>query len=326
MKISKLKKEAEKELQKIFNLKDLNAWHKKYFGKKGEVSLIFSSLKEMKEKERKKKGEEVNFAKKELKELFLKKKRGLAKGTKVSAPETIDVTRPGKKVERGHLHPLTLIQREALHIFESMGFEVALGPEIETEWYNFDALNFKKNHPARDVHDTFWIDSKKRILLRTHTSPVQVRFMEKHNPPLKIVIPGRVFRNEATDSSHEADFWQLEGLMVSKEVSCSNFKAIIETFLERFFRKDVEIRLRPGYFPFTEPSFEIDAKLGKAKWLELMGAGMVHPNVFKASGLNPEDWQGFAFGVGLDRLAMIKYKIKDMRLFRQNDLRFLKQF
>jgi phenylalanyl-tRNA synthetase alpha chain len=247
----------------------------------------------------------------------------------------------------GHLHPLTLVQREVLEIFQSMGFSVVLGPEIETEWYNFDALNIPKDHPARDMWDTFWLrqnDLKsqksnlksERLLLRTHTSPVQVRYMEKRNPPLRIVVPGRVFRHEATDVSHEIQFYQLEGLMVDENVSAANFRAIIEEFLKRFFKQNIEIRLRPSYFPFTEPSFEIDVKIKakskkqKAKfskeWTELLGAGMVHPKVFEAVGLNPKNWQGFAFGIGLDRLAMLRYKINDVRLFYSGDLRFLKQF
>ena len=258
--------------------------------------------------------------------------------------EKIDVTRPGKKITTGHLHPLTLVQREVLEIFQSMGFSVVLGPELETEWYNFDALNIPKDHPARDMWDTFWLKPEcqmsnvksQKFLLRTHTSPVQIRYMEKYNPPLRIVVPGRCFRHEATDASHDIQFYQLEGLMVDENVSAANFRAIIEEFLRRFFKEPVEIRLRPSYFPFTEPSFEIDVKINskvksqKSKllkdWTELLGAGMVHPKVFEAAGLNPKEWQGFAFGVGLDRLAMLRYKINDIRLFYSGDLRFLNQF
>ncbi|MEK7103780.1 MAG: phenylalanine--tRNA ligase subunit alpha, partial [Patescibacteria group bacterium] len=210
---------------------------------------------------------------------------------------------------------------------------------------NFDALNVPKDHPARDMQDTFWLrqnvptNNKKQItnnkseklLMRTQTSPVQIRYMESHQPPLRIIVPGRVFRNEATDAKHGAQFYQLEGLMVDKEVSASNFKAIIEDFLKRFFKTNIEMRLRPGFFPFTEPSFEIDVKRPGGKWMEVMGGGMVHPNVFKAAGLNAFvkpglGWQGFAFGFGIDRLAIIKYKISDIRLLYQNDLRFLTQF
>jgi phenylalanyl-tRNA synthetase alpha chain len=233
------------------------------------------------------------------------------------------------------------VKREVEDIFERLGFSVVEGPEIETEKYNFDALNIPKDHPARDAWDTFWLKKpekeKDRLLLRTHTSPVQIRYMEKHNPPLRIVAPGRAFRYEATDASHEINFYQIEGLMVDKEVSVANFKAIIGRFLEMFFKKSVKIRLRPSYFPFTEPSFEIDMSClvcgGKGcsvcsqrGWLEMGGAGMVHPEVFKSAKLNPKNWQGFAFGLGLDRLTMMKYKIDDVRLLYSGDLRFLKQF
>jgi len=238
-----------------------------------------------------------------------------------------------------------------------MGFSIVEGPEIETEWYNFDALNIPKDHPARDLWNTLWLrqNNRPRLLLRTHTSPVQVRYMEKNQPPLRIIVPGRVFRHEATDASHEVNFYHLEGLMVDKaysrqsrdgssesliqnrDVSVANFKAIIQKFYQKFFEKNVEIRLIPCYFPFTEPSFEVDITClacggkgcpacQKTGWMEMMGAGMVHPNVFKNSGLNPKEWQGFAFGMGLDRLAMMKYKINDIRLFYSGDLRFLEQF
>jgi phenylalanyl-tRNA synthetase alpha chain len=202
---------------------------------------------------------------------------------------------------------------------------------METEWYNFDALNIPQDHPARDMWDTLWLKPENsKLLLRTHTSPVQIRYMEKNQPPLRIIAPGRVFRHEATDASHEINFYQLEGLMIDQAVSAANFKAIIEEFFKRFFGKAIEIRMRPSFFPFTEPSFEIDIKWQKG-WLEMMGAGMVHPNVLKNAGLTPQQnigggWQGFAFGMGLDRLAMMKYKIDDLRLFYSGDLRFLTQF
>jgi len=238
--------------------------------------------------------------------------------------DTFDVTVPGEKHNVGNLHPLTLVERKIEEIFQSMGFSIVQGPQIENEWYNFDALNIPKDHPARDMWDTFWLKNGK--LLRTHTSPVQIRFMEKHQPPFRIIVPGRIFRHEATDASHETNFYQTEGLMVGKHISASNFKAVIQEFFSRFFGRLVEIRLRPSFFPFTEPSFEIDMKSDKFGWLELMGAGMVHPNVLKASGINPKNWQGFAFGVGVDRLAMMRYKIDDIRLLYSGDLRFLKQF
>lgn len=282
-------------------------------------------------------------------------------------PEKLDVTIPGEKTEKGHLHPITQVLRKAEEIFSSLGFNVVEGPEVETEWYNFDALNIPKDHPARDMWDTFWIkprndaeiNAEKRgkvqrnsafrvrrssaLLLRTHTSPVQIRYMEKHQPPFRIVVPGRVFRYEATDASHEINFYHLEGLMVDKNISAANFKAIIERFFQLFFQKNITTRIRPSYFPFTEPGFEVDISCAvcrgkgcsvcsKRGWIEVAGAGMVHPQVFKAGGLIPKSvnqktgWQGFAFGIGLDRLAMMKYKIDDVRLLYGGDLRFLRQF
>jgi phenylalanyl-tRNA synthetase alpha chain len=256
--------------------------------------------------------------------------------------DLIDVTRPGIRRQTGHLHPLTRVEEEIKQIFLSMNFSVVEGQEIETEHYNFDALNIPATHPAREMWDTFWIkdgpDKKTaktkgshegmRHLLRTHTSPMQIRYMEKHNPPFQIIVPGRVFRYEATDASHEINFYQMEGLMVGKDVSLANFKYIIEEFFKRFFNDpDMQFRFRPSYFPFVEPGVEVDIKRkGDSKWLEVMGAGMVHRNVFKAVGYNPDDVQGFAFGMGTDRLAMLKYKIPDIRFFYNGDLRFVRQF
>ncbi len=235
-----------------------------------------------------------------------------------------DVTIPGKKVERGHLHPLTIVQRRAVDIFNSMGFEVAEGPEVETEYYNFDALNIPKDHPARDMWDTFWLKDKR--LLRTHTSPVQIRYMKEHQPPLRIIAPGKVFRYEATDATHEVQFYQLEGLMIGKKISLANLKGVMETFFQSFFNsKDIEVRLRPSYFPFVEPGVEVDMKY-KGKWVEIAGAGMVHPKVLEEVGIDPKEYQGFAFGMGIDRLAIIKYKVDDVRLFHSGDLRFINQF
>ena len=324
--LKNLKIEVGKEIKKTDNLKDLDKIFRKYLGKKGKITLIFNSLKKLPVNERKNLGREANLMKIKLDKIIREKTQRLKKKTRVESLgiEEVDVTRPGKKIKTGHLHPLTLVQREVQEIFQSMGFSTITGPEVETEWYNFDALNIPKDHPARDMWDTFWL--KENLLLRTHTSPMQIRYMEKHQPPLRIIVPGRCFRHEATDASHEIQFYQLEGLVVDKNISAANFRAVIEEFLKRFFKTDIEIRLRPGFFPFTEPSFEIDARRGKRDWLEVMGAGMVHPNVFKTVGLNPKNWQGFAFGMGLDRLAMLKYKINDTRLFYSSDLRFLKQF
>ena len=330
-----LKIEAKKELDKAKDLKDLDRIFKKYLGKKGKITQFFRSLKTLKEKERAELGKEANriklFLEKEIKE----KTPSFIRLSKKGKKEWFDVTLPGEKPVLGHLHPLTLVKRKIEEIFQGLGFSVVEGPEMESEYYNFDALNIPKDHPARDFWDTFYL--KNGLLLRTHTSPVQIRYMEKNNPPLRIIVPGRVFRHEATDASHDVQFYQVEGLMVGKDVTAANFRAIIEEFFSRFFGKSVKTRLRPSFFPFTEPSFEVDmsclacggkgcSACSRTGWVEIMGAGMVHPYVLKAGGINPKDWQGFAFGMGMDRLAMMKYRINDIRLFYSGDLRFLKQF
>jgi phenylalanyl-tRNA synthetase alpha chain len=332
-----LKEKALKEIKGAGDPRLLNEVYKSYLGKKGELSFIIKSLPELSGAERKRSGKEANELKNilqiEFNERLLKLKENFRE--EKEKKEWIDITAPGEKPAVGHLHPLTLARRQVSDIFNLMGFQVVLGPEIETEWYNFDALNIPPDHPARDLWDTFYL--KNGALLRTHTSPMQVRYMEKNNPPLRIIVPGRIFRHEATDASHETTFYQVEGLMVDKKVSAANFKAVIENFFRMFFGKEVKVRMRPGFFPFVEPGFEIDMSClvcggkgcsvcSKTGWIEMMGAGMVHPNVLKAAGLNPGHWQGFAFGMGLDRLVMMKHKISDIRLFYSGDLRFLKQF
>lgn len=337
MRILELKKQAKKEIEKARDKSELKEINKKYLGKKSEVAQILASLVNLPLEERIKRGKEVNRFKEELVALLEKKEYSLNKKKSKSKGKGIDITAPGKPVLGGHLHPITLVRRETEDIFQKLGFEVVQGPEVEDEWHNFDALNIPKDHPARDMWDTFWLKDKKNLLLRTHTSPVQIRYMEKHNPPLRIIVPGRCFRYEATDASHEINFYHLEGLMVDKEINASNFKAIMKKFFETFFRKEIKLRIRPSFFPFTEPSFEVDIEClicgGKGcstcsqrGWIEMAGAGMVHPNVFKSVKLVPSEWQGFAFGLGLDRLTMMKYKIDDIRLFFSSDLRFLEQF
>ena len=234
------------------------------------------------------------------------------------------------KYQKGSLHPLTLTMNEAVSIFKDLGFSVVLGPELEDDWHNFEALNLPDNHPARDMQDTFFIKGQKEKVLRTHTSNTQIRYMEElvkngGNPPFAIVVPGKVFRNEATDSGHEMQFYQIEGLMIGEDISVAHMKGVLFEFFKRFFAGDsVDIRLRPSFFPFVEPGFEVDIKRGD-KWFELLGAGMVHPNVLKNCGIDALKYQGFAFGMGLDRLAMMKYRITDIRLLYQGDLR-LNQF
>ena len=340
--LKSLRNTAGKDIKGAGSLKELNQIFKKYLGKQGELIHILRSLGDLSKTEKIQTGREANKLKDFLK-LKLDQKSQIFKKQaekETEEKEWIDITAPGTRQILGHLHPLTLIRREIEGIFQSMGFLVAEGPEVETEWYNFDALNIPKNHPARDAWDTFWLRQnrkKDRLLLRTHTSPVQIRYMQNNNPPLRIIVPGRVFRYEATDACHEFDFWQIEGLMIDKDISVANFKGIMKEFLREFFKTDIKIRLRPGFFPFVEPGFELDMSCfachgkgcsvcKKTGWIEMVGAGMVHPNVLKSAGLNPKNWQGFAFGWGMDRMAMMKYKINDIRLFNSGDLRFLQQF
>jgi len=345
--LNDLKEKAIRAISEAVDLEALERLRVAYFGRKGKMAEILSQLKNMAIQERAKAGQEINRLKKEIEAAMESKKQELF-AWRDAAKEWIDVTMPGKKLPRGHLHPRTIIIRKMEEIFQSLGFSVVDGPEIETDFYNFQALNIPPDHPARDMQATFYInggDNKKETpislsqnrVLRTQTSPVQVRYMERHQPPLRIIVPGRVFRRDATDASHDCQFYQLEGLMVDKEISVANFKAVLLEFFKRFYGQSVKIRLRPSYFPFTEPSFEVDMSCtvcaGKgcrvcshSGWLETAGAGMVHPNVFLAAGYKPRLWQGFAFGFGIDRIVMMKYKINDIRLLNSGDLRFLRQF
>ncbi|MBI2587963.1 phenylalanine--tRNA ligase subunit alpha [Candidatus Azambacteria bacterium] len=321
--IKALLKEAEARVKNAGDFAVLETLRIGYLGRKGKLTEILRSLKELAPNERRRLGALANAAKKTLEALFEERTAQLSRhGRRL---ETLDVTRPGVKLPRGHVHPLMQAEKEIAEIFSSMGFSIVEGPELETEWYNFDALNIPKWHPARETMQTFWIKGK-QLLLRTHTSPVQIRYMEKHDPPFRIIALGRCFRRDATDATHDFQFYQVEGLMVGKDVSIPNFKAIVEAFFSRYFKeKNVKVRLRPSYFPFVEPGFEIDVSR-KGKWLEIGGAGMVHPAVFKAAGYVPANQQGFAFGWGIDRLVMLKYNVDDIRHFYGSDLRFLKQF
>lgn len=332
--IDKLRESALKEILGAKNIEELEKLRIKYFGRKGKVTEILRKLKDMAETERQEIGKLANQLKHEIEALVEKKKKelGLARETE---REWIDITAPGHKLPCGHLHPRTLVLRRVEEIFQSLGFSVVDSAELETDYYNFQALNYPKDHPARDMQDTFYITDE--LLMRSQTSPNQVRYMEKHNPPLRIIVPGKVYRRDASDATHESQFFQVEGLMVDKHISVGHFKAIMAEFFKRLYGKEVKIRLRPSYFPFTEPSFEPDISCtfcdGKGcrickntGWLEMAGAGMVHPFVFKSAGYSPYEWQGFAFGFGLDRLVMMKYKINDIRLLNFGDIRFLKQF
>jgi phenylalanyl-tRNA synthetase alpha chain len=304
-------------------------------------------MKSLPEGERRAFGKEVNDALTELETAIEAKVADLgAAPANEAAP--VDVTLPTRRSAKGGLHVLTVVRRDIEGIFRSMGFSVATGPEAEDARHNFDALNIPENHPARDLWDTFWLESKEgrhtpgSLLMRTHTSPVQVRYMEENHPPFRIVAPGEVYRYEATDASHEFQFGQIEGLMVDRRdatnpVTMHTLLSVLTKFFEAYFKKTIALRVRPSYFPFVEPGIEVDMScvLCDAKgcslcsqtgWLEMLGAGMVHPNVFKAIGYNPEELQGFAFGFGIDRLANLKYGVPDVRLYRSGDLKFLEQF
>lgn len=324
MNLEELRSSAKEAIASAASREALEEIRVNYLGRKGELTEILKSLKDLPIEERKTLGAAANGLRVELETLLSEKMSAL----KPAGEKLVDLSAPGRRPSRGHLHPLTKVMNEAAAIFASLNFSVVTGPEAESEYYNFDALNIPANHPAREMWDTFWLkggSDKKKMLLRTHTSPMQIRFMETHEPPFQIVVPGRVFRYEATDQSHEINFYQLEGLMVGKDVSLANFKFVVEEFFKKFFGKDLEFRYRPSYFPFVEPGLEVDIKL-KGKWLEVMGAGMVHPRVFEYAHYNPRDYKGFAFGVGVDRLAMIKYGVPDIRLFYSGDLRFINQF
>jgi len=334
----------EAKIKEVISLKELKDLENVFLGKQGALKKILELLKTLDKKEKQVIGKLANQLRGDFKGKIRDKKKAIGEEN-LDDGKQIDVSLPGKKLPQGHLHPLTQTIDSVKRVFESMGFSIYTTKEIETEFYNFDTLNIPKHHPARDLWDTFWIDeegidkkeNEGRHLLRTHTTAMQHRFMKKNNPPFRIIAPGRCFRYEASDSSHDIQFYQVDGLVVDKDVSIANFKAIIEELFKRIFSDDVKVRMRPGYFPFVEPGFEIDIACynccGKdcpvckgTGWLEVMGAGMVHPVVFKKAGYNPSHWQGFAFGMGIERIAMIKYGVSDIRLFYQNDSRFLRQF
>ena len=298
----------------------------RYLGKSGVLTELLRSLGKLPASQRPAQGQRINQAKETL-ETALEQRRDELKARKLEAQlaqDALDVTLPGRGLGVGGLHPVTRTLERIETLFKSMGFIVADGPEIETDYYNFTALNQPENHPARSMHDTFYLDDGKH-LLRTHTSPIQIRYMEKHKPPLRIIAPGRVYRVDS-DATHSPMFHQVEGLWVDEQVSFADLKGVVREFLLKFFeREDIKVRFRPSYFPVTEPSAEVDMSFGDS-WLELGGCGMVHPNVFSYVNIDSEKYQGFAFGLGPDRLAMLRYGVRDLRLFFENDLRFLKQF
>lgn len=329
-KIAKLKQEAISELATLTKEADILNCKSKYLGKKSELSTLLASLKDLTVEEKKEMGPLLNQTKKELEELFTNKIEEVNNIVSYSFDETMPVS---PKV--GTLHPITLVIKEMTDILKRMGFTVVSGPEMEKEYYNFEALNIPKDHPARDMQDTYYLSNGD--LLRTHTSPNQVRAMQKYGAPLKVCAPGRVFRNEDMDANHETTFFQLEGMVIDKDISISNLIYVMRILLSETFKKEVKVRLRPGFFPFTEPSFELDCSClicgGKgcptcknSGWLEFCGCGMIHPNVLKESGIDPEEYTGFAFGFGITRIAMMKYKIGDIRVLNSGDVRALKEF
>jgi phenylalanyl-tRNA synthetase alpha chain len=340
--LENLRKNSIEAIKSVKTLSDLEKVELDYFGRKdGQLNNILKALKDLAIEEKKQFGKLANEIKLELEDLIAEKKVVLEKKQieQVLEQDTIDTSLPGERRGLGSLNPNTIVQSELEDIFRSLGFMVLDGPELESDHYNFESLNIPEHHPARDMQDTFYIKSKtkEKLLLRTHTSPVQVRAMQKFGAPLRAVVPGRVFRYEALDASHENTFYQLEGLMIDKDISIANLIAVMKTLLKGIFKKDVKVRLRPGFFPFVEPGFELDIHClicgGKGcsvckqtGWLELLPCGMVHPNVLKAGGIDPTVYSGFAFGLGLSRLVMMRYGIDDIRLVNSGDLRFLKQF
>ncbi len=313
---------------KLESLEEVERARVGILGKKGFLREQFKKMKDLPQNERAEFGKALNTVKEEIEKLLSNKFEELKKleMKKKTLQRAIDVTIPGAKRTLGRLHLVTQIMDECLAVFEKMGFEVVEGPEIETVYYNFEALNTPEWHPARDLHDTFYVEEEGR-LLRTHTSPVQIRTMESRKPPLRIVSPGRVYRKDY-DASHLPAFFQIEGLAIDHDISIADLKGTLENVIKAVLGEDKRVRFRPHYFPFTEPSVEVDVSFahGKSGWLELLGAGMVHPNVLRNVGFNPDEWQGFAFGMGLERLAMLKYGVEDIREFPRNSLNFLKLF
>ena len=324
---------ARDELQHVGDRDALEAWRVRWVGRKGQIGALFVALASVEGDARRQAGRLLNELKTELHAALEHATQRLASSTP-PGPK-LDASLPGRRRWAGRAHVISQTLDEMKSIFEGLGFSVATGPEVELEHYNFEALNFPANHPARDLQDTFYVND--RVLLRTQTSPMQVRIMQSQRPPVRVVVPGRVYRNEQIDATHAAEFYQLEGLYVDRQVSMVDLKATVSHFLRRFFGAGTHVRFKPHYFPFTEPSVDVDMTCfgckgdgcrlcGQEGWIEIMGAGMVHPNVFEASGYDPEEFTGFAFGMGVDRIAMLRHGIDDIRLFLENDVRFLSQF
>ncbi|MDD6429543.1 MAG: phenylalanine--tRNA ligase subunit alpha [Lachnospiraceae bacterium] len=336
-KLEEIREKAFASIEEASDQDSLNDVRVKVLGKKGELTAILKGMKDVDPADRPKVGAMVNEARSAIEERITRaldsmKRKALDERLK---RETIDVTLPAKRNKIGHRHPNTIALEEVEKIFIGMGFEVVEGPEIEKDYYNFEALNIPANHPAKDEQDTFYIN--KDILLRTQTSPVQVRQMEAKKPPIRMIAPGRVFRADEVDATHSPSFHQIEGMVIDKGITFSDLKGTLEMFVHKLFGEDTKVKFRPHHFPFTEPSAEMDVSCFKCGgkgcrfckgegWIEILGCGMVHPKVLKMSGIDPEEYSGFAFGVGLERIALLKYEIDDMRLLYENDIRFLEQF
>lgn len=331
--LQRLKAEAEEALHAIADKAQLEEFRVKFLGRKGLLSSVMRKLGQVSKEERPRLGQLANTIKKGVEELFQDKHELLESGGNVQA-EDIDLSLPGRFLPYGKLHPVTQVMEEICSVFEGMGFAVAEGPDVETDHYNFEALNIPLHHPARDMHDTFYVSDS--ILLRTHTSPMQARIMESQEPPLRYIAPGKVYRCDS-DITHTPMFHQVEGFLVDRDVSFADLKGVLTSFTHRMFSKDLPLRFRPSFFPFTEPSAEVDIACvicggsgcrvcKRTGWLEILGSGLIDPEVLKMVGYDPDEFSGFAFGLGVERIAMLKYGIDDIRLYYENDLRFLGQF
>jgi len=334
--LQSLESEAKEQLNQLSTSNQLEEFRIRFLGRKGLFSSAMRQLGSVAKEDRPRLGQLANKLKKEVEELFEIKHSSLKTGsqTKENGSTTVDLTLPGRWPAPGKVHPVTQVMNEACDIFEQLGFSVAEGPDVETDHYNFEALNIPAHHPARDMHDTFYVSDS--ILLRTHTSPMQARVMEVQQPPLRLIAPGKVYRCDS-DITHTPMFHQVEGFLVDRNVSFADLKGILTIFMQQIFEKDLALRFRPSFFPFTEPSAEVDIACvmcngagcricKKTGWLEILGSGMIDPEVFKMVGYDPEVYSGFAFGLGIERIAMLKYGIDDIRLFYENDQRFLSQF
>ncbi len=330
MAVNEIQQRARAAIEASGNLQELDDLRVQFLGKKGEITALLKTLGAMEPEQRKSFGQAVNATRDALNQAISARRQTLEASAleEKLLSERVDVTLPGRGEQRGGLHPVTKVLERAIGIFNKLGFEVATGPEVEDDHYNFETLNFPPHHPARAMHDTFYFGDGR--LLRTHTSPVQIRVMERSEPPFRIIAPGKVYRSDS-DQTHTPMFHQVEGLLVGEGVSMADLKGVLHTFVNAFFERSLAMRFRPSYFPFTEPSAEVDISWDKGdgsqpSWLEILGCGMVHPNVLRACDVDPEKYTGYAFGMGVERLAMLRYGVTDLRQFFENDLEFLRQF